>query len=398
MPVSINRHVLNHSKRYLYFEGRTILKISESIRKLDDSDIGDNLFYYKYNIKHLLALKKQGLAEDDPHFLSSYRSFEGEVFENFVYEKLLRYVITNDNIETFILKGPHKKGSKAEQNTLSVNAKGQIVYRNRSKEIGEFDGMIVTKSEIYFVEMTLVKSVTNLKRRLRKKRALLQTIFPQYDIKALIVLNEGATGVKHLPDYCVVWHTRPFSAKHVFEYLTQPKKRKLKPFDQPQHAKLGDTDNLEIARFNYYGSLAWVFRKLRGGKHLLNMGFLASKTATRYVDLFTKIYIGYMDRDGFVKMLPNFNAPISDQVIVSIEKEHTGELLLTYFMAHSRKNLDKVSVLNGEIKVVKKDPFGISVTEVAHMTHLMEAEHQLHIKEIHLIEKLLKQYNASIDL
>ena len=73
------------------------------------------------------------MQEDDPHFLSTYRSFEGEVFENYVYEKLLRYVLIHDNVETFLLKGPHNNRSKALPNTLSVNAKGQIVYRNRSK-------------------------------------------------------------------------------------------------------------------------------------------------------------------------------------------------------------------------------------------------------------------------
>lgn len=343
-----------------------------------------------------MSLKKKGLAEDDPHFLSTYRSFEGEVFENYVYEKLLRYATEVKEIETFILKGPHKKNSKAQPNTLSVNGKGQIVYRNRSKEIGEFDGLIATRKEIYFIEMTLVKSVTNLKRRLRKKRALLQTVFPLYDIKALIVLNEGATGVKHLPDYCVVWHTRPYCAKHVFEYLVSKERKKLQPFEALCHEKLGDTDRLEIASFNYYGSLTWIFKKLRSGKHLLNMGFLTSKTVTRYVDLFTKIYIGFMDAEGFKRLVPNFSGEVSERVTVSIEKEHTGELLLTYFMPHSRKNLDKVSILEDEeIKVVKKDPYGISVTEVAHMAKQMKEEHQLRVKDIRLIQKLLKQHNGS---
>jgi hypothetical protein len=336
------------------------------------------------------------VKEDDPHFLSTYRSFEGEVFENYVYEKLLRYVLKQSDIETFILKGPHNKKSRALPNTLSVNAKGQIVYRNRSKEIGEFDGIIVTKKELYFIEMTLVKSVTNLKRRLRKKRALLQTIFPQYEIKALIILNDGATGIKHLPDYCVVWVTNPYNARHVLDYLIKKDKPKLKTFEKMKHKKLGSTEHLEITNFNYYGSLSWIFKKLRRGKHILNMGFLNSVTVTRYVDLFTKIYIGYMDRDEFARMLVNYKGDISERVIVSLEKDHTGELLLTYFMAHTRKNLDKVSLSKDGIKVVKKDPFGISVTEVAHMAKQMSEQDRLSIKNIKLIQKLLDNHNSNI--
>ena len=146
-----------------------MLKISDSIRDLDESDIGDNLLYYDYHIKHLLSLIKKGVDREDQAYLSSYRSFEGEVFENYIYEKLLRYVTTQESVEKFILKGPHKKRSKALSNALSANWKGQIVYRTKRNEIGEFDAMIFTKKQLYFVEMTLTKNLGNLKKRLRKK-------------------------------------------------------------------------------------------------------------------------------------------------------------------------------------------------------------------------------------
>jgi hypothetical protein len=68
-----------------------MLDISKSIQTLDDSDISDNIFHYEYNVKHLLSLIKKGVDEEDTLFLSSFRSFEGEVYENFIYEKLLRY-------------------------------------------------------------------------------------------------------------------------------------------------------------------------------------------------------------------------------------------------------------------------------------------------------------------
>ena len=67
--------------------------------------------------------------------------------------------------------------------------------------------MFITKSnELYFVEMTLVKSVLKLRKRLRKKKALLEIIFPDYEIKALIILNEGATGTKQFPSYSECQH------------------------------------------------------------------------------------------------------------------------------------------------------------------------------------------------
>ena len=209
-----------------------MLEISKSIRLLDDSDISDNLLHYDYNTKHLLSLIAKGIERDDPAFLSSYRSFEGEVFENFVYEKLLRYAETSDDIDKFILKGFHQNKFKSHPNTLSISEKQQIVYRTKSREISEFDAMILTKNnELYFVEMTLVRSVLKLRKRLRKKKALLEIIFPNYVIKSLIILNDGATGAKQFPDYCKVWFTKEFSASNVLEYITAENQRELAPKD-----------------------------------------------------------------------------------------------------------------------------------------------------------------------
>lgn len=325
--------------------------------------------------------------------MSAYRSFEGEVFENFVYEKLLRYAKEHKAIEKFIVKGPHKQKTHALPNTLSVNGKGQIVYRTRQNEIGEFDGLIFTKKELYFVEMTLVKSVTNLKRRLRKKKALLETIFPQYEVRALLILNEGVTGTRELPPYCTVWITKPFSADKVYEWMKQSSKRRRKRFYQVRDRKIVGTGRLNIASFQYYGALTWILKNLRADrKRVINMDFFKKPVFTRYHDLFTKIYIGYMKTEEFRTLYPSMTKETTaEKVFVAIEKEHTGASVLTYFLAHSRKKLDNIVVKEDEVKIVKKDPYGITVTEVAHMTRAMNASHRLSAEDIRLIEEELSQ-------
>lgn len=127
-----------------------MLEISDSIKTLDDSDIYDNIYHYDYNSKHLLSLIKKGIQEDDPAYLSSYRSFEGEVFENFIYEKLLKYAAQSNEIDRFVLKGFHQTKEKAFANTLSISEKQQIVYRTKSKEISEFDAMFLVKKRTLF--------------------------------------------------------------------------------------------------------------------------------------------------------------------------------------------------------------------------------------------------------
>ena len=128
-----------------------MLKISNSIKTLDESDIGDNLLHYDYNVKHLLTLIRRGICQEDPLYLSSYRSFEGEVFENFVYEKLLIYAAQNDDIEKFVLKGFHQDRIKAHANTLSISEKQQIVYRTKNsfeEEIDNIDSVIKSEDEL----------------------------------------------------------------------------------------------------------------------------------------------------------------------------------------------------------------------------------------------------------
>lgn len=316
------------------------------------------------------------------------------MFENFIYEKLLRYAKEHDNIEKFIVKGPHKSRTRALPSTLSVNWKGQIVYRTRQKEIGEFDGLIFTKNELYFVEMTLARSVSNLKKRMRKKKALLETLFPRYEIKALVVLNEGVTGVNHMPDYATVWVTKEFCAKDVFEWFAKKERPKRRPFYRMRHKRIVGTQRLKIRDFKYYATLAWILRRVRKAKEgVLDLEFLQQPDVVRYHNLYTKIYIGYMETEAFCKMLPEVPKSHADKVLVALEKEHTDSLTLTYFMRHSRKRLDNVMVSKkGEVSIAKKDPFGITVTEVAHISKMLTPALALSAEQIASVQKALQNF------
>ena len=363
------------------------------IYNLEKNDIQDNLLYYTYGIKHLLSLQKQGMDREEPQYISSYRSFEGEAFENFIYERLLRWSVTQDEIKMFISKGPNAPKTDSLPNTLSVNAKGQIVYRTNRNEIGEFDALFITKDNtLYMVEMTLTKSVTNLKRRLRKKKALLETIFPQYKVKALLILNEGVTGTKQLQDFCTVWITKPFFAHDILEWLSDKNREKRKPYQTVKDKRVIGTNKLQIRSFKYYNTLTWLMKRSRSYKNMtLDMRFLNKPDVVRKIDLITKFYIGYMEAEDFKELAPEVTREIPKKVVVAIEKEHTGELGLIYFLQHGRRNIDMVHILDkGGVKVEKKDPYGITVNEVHHILRAIKAEEKMSVKENGIIKKLLK--------
>ncbi|MFK5938551.1 MAG: hypothetical protein QM497_09175 [Sulfurimonas sp.] len=374
-----------------------MLEISDSIKNLEKSDIADNMFHYDYNTKHLLSLIASGIELDDPAYLSSYRSFEGEAYENFLYEKLLRYAEKNEYIEKFILKGFHQNRHKAYANTLSISEKEQIVYRTKSREISEFDAMFVTtNNELYFVEMTLVKSVLKLRRRLRKKKALLEIIFPNYEIKALIILNEGATGVKQFPSYCKVWFTKEYSAKDVLEYIEQSanKRKKLVPKDKKWSSKMIEAHMLKLHPFRYYNTMSWITKTLRSHKkHIVDMKFLMNYKIQRYQDLYNKFYIGFVGVEevrNLLKLTDEYNE--NQKVVVAIEKKHSDEIVVTFYIQRARKNLILYS-FNDDGKMVKekKDPYGITVTEVFHISKQMDDSYKLSMANVNTIKKLLKE-------
>jgi hypothetical protein len=354
------------------------------------SNIGDNLLYYKYSIKHLIKLEERGVDKESPEFLSAYRSFAGAVYENYLYEKLLIYAKHNPSIGNFILKGPHAPKKSSISNALHVDRHGQIVYKTKSLEIGEFDALFFNEKEIIFVEMTLIKSVRNLKRRLRKKKALLETLFPKHDIKALIILNKGVAGSKKLPDYCTVWLTKPFEVDEIYNHLKSNDNYKRKPLIQHTSKSLVDDSKLTVFPFKYYNSLTWMMHRLRSDPNsILNMEFLQTVTCTRYMDLFTKVYLGYMDKKDFENMYPDV-PDVTEKVAVSIEKDHNNKLNIMYFMQYSRKKLINVVIKEKRATLVKKDAHGISVTEVFHILRMVEKKHKISIKEINVAEKLLR--------
>jgi hypothetical protein len=369
------------------------LKLPKSIESIDTSDIGDNLLYYKYSIKNLLKLEKQGVDKESPNYLSAYNSFAGNVYENYLYEKLLIYAKQNPNIGNFILKGPHAKKKSSLSNSLHVDRNGQIVYKTRTIEINEFDAMFFSNKKIIFVEMTLIKSVTNLKRRLRKKKALLETLFPKHEIEALIILAKGVVGSRKLPDYCTVWITEPFNIDDIYKKLKSGSKKNIKPFMHQIAPNLVTDDKLKTAPFKYYNSLLWMLYKLRSSeKNIINIDFIKTQTCTRYIDLFTKVYLGYMDKNDFENMYP-YIPDVTDKVVVSIEKEHTGKLFLNYFMQYSRKKLLNIVIKNGKASIVKKDAHGISVTEVFHILRMIKPIHKISIKEIDEAKDILHSLN-----
>ena len=123
------------------------------------------------------------------------------------------------------------------------------------------------------------------------------------------------------------------------------------------------------------------------------MGFLNRSDVVRYTELFTKIYIGYMSIED-LKAYCDYDVPTKQTfAVISLEKEHTGALLLQFFVLHSRKKLDLIQIRNNQMKVTRKDPYGISISEVVHTMRIMQEYKPFDVDSVKKIEQLLEKNN-----
>ena len=126
------------------------------------------------------------------------------------------------------------------------------------------------------------------------------------------------------------------------------------------------------------------------------MSFLMNKKIQRYHDLYNKLYIGFLDIKDARELL-NLEGEYKEtqRVMVALEKKHSDEIILTYYIQLARKKLFLYS-FNDKNQVIKekKDPYGITVTEVFHIDKMMNESYKLHLGNIETIKKLLKSQTS----
>ena len=369
------------------------LKMPKEIKYLDTSSCLDNLYFYTYHNRYLQKLQKMNPDKEDPHYISTYSSFIGEVFENVIYELLLQYAIKNEDIEKFVLKGPHQDNYENKKNGLMIDKNSQIVYKAGYKDVTEFDALFFTKDSVCFVESTIVKTTTSLRKRLKKKKALLEFLFPKLKVKALIILSEGAMGVNVFPSYCRVWVTKSLNDDKLIDDLIHNKNSKDKVFKEVKSKKLIHSHDVKVAPFKYFDNLLWVLKSLRKEhKTILDFEFLESKKISKYFEIYSKFYIGHMSCDTFVQLLKYLNITIisedialdriqDDQIIVTIEQTKDGYSLI-YYLKIINEKLKKLEVNGEELVVSNKDPKGFTASETKYMKFIFKKLYKLSLDDI----------------
>jgi len=376
------------------------LKLPKNIKELDLSDIMDNLYFYSYHCKYLKKIQTNNMDKEDPHYISTYSSFIGEVYENIIYELLIRHAIETKEITSFILKGPHQDKYENLKNGLMIDRNAQIVYKAGYKDVTEFDALFFTKDSVCFVESTIVKTTTSLRKRLKKKKALLEVLFPKLNITALIILSEGAMGVNVFPKYCKVWVTDALTNENLIHDLIYNNSSKGKKFTTYDDKKLNHSNSVRLFTFKYFDTISWILRSTRKNpQQVLDFNFLKTEKIERYFEIFSKFYIGHVDADIFVRLLQYMKiATISediplnniqdDQIVVTIEKTKDSYALIYYIKIIGDK-LKKLEVNGTTLNVSNKDPKGFTAAETKFIRYIFKKSYKFTFDDIKSIKNVI---------
>lgn len=138
--------------------------------------------------------------------------------------------------------------------------------------------------------------------------------------------------------------------------------------------------------------MSWITKTLRAHKkHIVDMKFLMNFKIQRYHDLYNKFYVGYLNIENAKNILKLDDEYKEDQrVVVALEKKHSEEIILTYYIQTGRKKLYLYTIEDGKISKEKKDPYGITVTEVFHINKQMDDSYEVNLTHIAVMKKLLK--------
>ncbi|WP_198304773.1 hypothetical protein [Arcobacter vandammei] len=370
-------------------------KITDKIKKLDIEDIKENLLHYSYDNKTLRALVKNNISKDEISYITAYSSFVGEIYENIIYELLLKYALENDLIKSFVLKGPYQaKENHFIKSGLLIDRSSQIVYKSAYKDISEFDALFFTEDSLYFVEMSTSKKTASLNKRLAKKYALLKIIFPNLEIKALIVLTKGSSGVKNFPEYASIWLTDDLLDNELIEKIIFAKrvKNELQTLEAPKSDKFIEAYNIRYKKFPYFPTLEWILNTSRKHpKFKVDLRFFSSPKMSLYFDIYTKLYIGYISSSDFKELFSDFCYIVKeDKVIVTLEKINQSEIDIVYYVKETNEKLQRVRLCGeDEVSIKEKEPDGFTNAEVRFFMKVLEDSHKLDVNDIkHIIKNL----------
>jgi hypothetical protein len=316
------------------------MKQPNNFEKMNDYEHYNNIFHYRYGGTYAIrkAIEENDLESD--RYIAFLKSLEGEVFENIIYEKLIQYAQTDDEITSFVLKGPHIYKNYYHRHGYSYNTKNQITFNSRGANLNELDALFFTKDTLYFIEMSITKSLRSLKNRLRKKKALLSITFPTYKVKSIIISYSihNHSG-RNLPDYCGLWKTDMIDMNLDFVKKIIDKNYLPDKFVAKRGEKMIGINQLYAKSFDYINSLIDITDKLyENPKIRIHYDRINEEEMQHFKAFYSRIYLGYLPIWKFKKMIKTELFIPTSKIMVAIYQNDIGKREIYYLYHHKLGN------------------------------------------------------------
>ncbi|MFA7092224.1 MAG: hypothetical protein WC149_10270, partial [Arcobacteraceae bacterium] len=208
-------------------------------------------------------------------------------------------------------------------------------------------------------------------------------------VRSLIVLTEGSKGISKFPSYCTVWITKDIEDDELLTKIIFDEEEKRFLFVQ-KHKKFIQTYKVKYEKFQYFQTLETILEKSRSHpKYPLDLNFFKSKQMSIYFDIFSKLYIGYILEDEFVKLVPSYNLKAREsKIVVTIEKINTKLYDFVYYVKEKTGKLKRLYVAKEEVKLKDKELDGFTNAEIRFVFNILKENYVFSCDDLLQIKKI----------
>ena len=147
----------------------------------------------------------------------------------------------------------------------------------------------------------------------------------------------------------------------------------------------------DLVTFQYFPTLEWILNKSRENpKFAVDLKFFSSPKLGLFFDIYTKLYIGFINTQEFLTLYPQFDLKIkSDRIIVTIEKVNQTQLDIVYYAKETNGKLKRVRLEENNVSIKDKELDGFTNAEVRFFMKVLEEKHHLSLDNIkHILNNI----------
>lgn len=267
-----------------------------------------------------------------PRFHWHKRNLLGELYENTIYEKLLKWVCETEEADDFVLKGPYVGQPHFQSNGFTYDHNRQIYYYSDGETIAEFDALFKIGQCQYFVEITDTDneaSIDILKYEIQRKVNLLKLLHSNQVACWLVTTYQKKKLLEGLPVVSVM-----ITPKYNFDFdlNSLPNPTEIKTISPYVSSKLIAVDRLNYRPFKYFEVLDSL-QKAVGRMTCDSIRQELPSLISPYIGLVERVFLGTISPSELQTLINSFK-PRTDirQVFLALKIKSTNSMILTIYL------------------------------------------------------------------